>query len=557
MQQMTNDINLGHAAEALSEGHAEGDLRDLPPRLQRAAAGDVHDSRSAGKPGGLPFPPRAGTHRRARRSRARAIRLASEQIGGERHSHSDQYRAADHAEHLTADDRPFVARQRCDRRQHVHASRACRARLTSSRALAGSRRRRVPPGCRRGAGSRTAHRAGAARRAPPPRAPTADIPARRRRRAPRSPMLATCESAAITCCRRTRASRLGSAAFGKERARRAAWGRACAQSPRDRYASASSRVDPVAPGSSRAARSSVQTRRVRAERRDRRELKAYRAIAMPPYSTTRQRSPTTERADRHERDAALRRSAMSTPASVHTKNAGAAMSSTASNAPTTAGRRERSDERDRREHLLRVRASRSALEIRRARAHEQPDHATSSSAEADRAALRQIRDPVAARPRIRRHARRPATSDGSLRDAYLRVDDRPIPRPDAEQRMRRVMLQRIRVLHESPACRCPLYSLLNRPPNRDRASRSSTRGGSGSSTAATAPTSAAAPSTRAGGACAAPPPARASARQARRPAPPSTMTASHAARLRDITSTAAIDGHRRPRRAELPTRAAP
>ena len=69
-------------------------------------------------------------------------------------------------------------------------------------------------------------------------------------------------------------------------------------------------------------------------------------------------------------------------------------------------------------------------------------------------------------------------SDGSFFDANFGYDDRPVARPDAEQRIRAQHAERIRRTAPAAPCRFLLYSLLVPPPNRDRANRSSTRGGS-------------------------------------------------------------------------------
>ena len=88
MQQMTNEINLVTAAEALSEGHAEGDLRDLSSRLQRAAAAGVPDprARQAGRP------PAAAGPRYYRR--AAAGREASRRVNRLSATRTDRARAS-------------------------------------------------------------------------------------------------------------------------------------------------------------------------------------------------------------------------------------------------------------------------------------------------------------------------------------------------------------------------------------------------------------------------------------------------------------------------------
>jgi len=65
------------------------------------------------------------------------------------------------------------------------------------------------------------------------------IPIPRRRRAPRSPILATCSVVVIYLLPQDAKTRRGSAALGKRARAARAWVRALAHSPRDKYDAAS------------------------------------------------------------------------------------------------------------------------------------------------------------------------------------------------------------------------------------------------------------------------------------------------------------------------------
>ena len=145
---------------------------------------------------------------------------------------------------------------------------------------------------------------------------------------------------------------------------------------------------------------------------------------------------------------------------------------------------------------------------------------------------------------------------GIVARRILRIRDRPVPRPHAEEWVRRGHAAANCRTGRDGRARCPLYSSLIRSPSRDTAIRSSTRGDWGATTAATTPTRRRDRSTM----------SRRTVRGSHHrlhvtsasaaTGTATTSTASHAARLRDITSAAATTPCRR-RRRDSRTRDAP